>query len=78
MPFLYSDTILFDYLDMGKGVPLVFQHGMGGDVHQIRDLFEPPIPFCLLTLDCRGHGETRPVGSPTDLVSPRSPMISWQ
>ena len=67
MPFFHSDTILFHYLDLGKGVPFVFQHGMGGDVHQIQDLFEPPIPFRLLTLDCRGHGETRPVGDPTHL-----------
>lgn len=67
MPFFHFDTILFHYLDMGKGVPFIFQHGMGGDVHQIRDLFEPPIPFRLLTLDCRGHGETRSVGDPTHL-----------
>jgi len=25
MPFFHSDTILFHYLDQGKGVPLVFQ-----------------------------------------------------
>src|SRR6266496_3640772 len=67
MPFFHSDTILFHYLDLGKGVPFVFQHGMGGDVHQIQDLLEPPIPFRLLTLDCRGHGETRQAGAPTHL-----------
>ena len=41
MPFFHSDTLLFHYLDMGKGVPFVFQHGMGGDVH-------PPLYYPLL------------------------------
>ena len=61
MPFFHSDTILFHYLDLGKGVPFVFQHGLGGAVHQAQALFEPPMPFCFLTLDCWGYGETRPV-----------------
>ena len=62
MPFFSTDSIMFHYLDVGQGLPFVFQHGLGGDVHQTQKLFVPPLPFRLLTLDCRGHGETRPVG----------------
>jgi pimeloyl-ACP methyl ester carboxylesterase len=67
MPFFYADSITFHYLDVGQGFPFVFQHGLGGDVHQTQDLFVAPLPFRLLTLDCRGHGETRPVGDPAYL-----------
>ncbi len=67
MPFFNADSITFHYLDVGQGRPFVFQHGTGGDVHQTQDLFVPPLPFRLLTLDCRGHGETRPVGDPASL-----------
>ena len=67
MPFFYADPITFPYLDVGQGLPFVFQHGLGGDVHQTQDLFVPPLPFRLLTLECRGHGETRPVGDPAHL-----------
>jgi pimeloyl-ACP methyl ester carboxylesterase len=67
MPFFQANSITFHYLDVGQGLPFVFQHGLGGDVHQTQDLFVPPLPFRLLTLDCRGHGETRPVGDPAYL-----------
>jgi pimeloyl-ACP methyl ester carboxylesterase len=67
MPFFSANSITFHYLDEGQGLPFVFQHGLGGDVHQTQDIFSPPLPFRLLTLDCRGHGETRPVGDPASL-----------
>jgi len=67
MPFFSADSITFHYLDEGQGLPFVFQHGTGGDVHQTQDLFVPPLTFRLLTLECRGHGETRPVGDPASL-----------
>ena len=62
MPFFTHDDIQFHYLDSGSGVPFVFQHGLGSDVHQTFDLFRPPPGFRLLAFDCRGHGETRPLG----------------
>ena len=37
MPFFYADSITFHYLDGGQGLPFVFQHGLGGDVHQAQD-----------------------------------------
>ena len=67
MPFFQANSITFHYLDVGQGPPFVFQHGLGGDVHQTQNLFVPPLPFRLLTLDCRGHGETKPVGDPAYL-----------
>lgn len=67
MPFFSTDSITFHYLDMGQGLPFVFQHGAGGDVYQTQNLFVPPLAFRLLTLDCRGHGETKPVGDPASL-----------
>ncbi|HEY6410124.1 MAG TPA: alpha/beta hydrolase [Ktedonobacteraceae bacterium] len=67
MSFFSADSITFHYLDVEQGLAFVFQHGLGGDVHQTQDLFVPPLPFRLLTLDCRGHGETRPVGDPASL-----------
>jgi pimeloyl-ACP methyl ester carboxylesterase len=45
-------------------LPLVFQHGLGCDLQQIVALFPPPLPFRLLSMDFRGHGETRPLGPP--------------
>jgi pimeloyl-ACP methyl ester carboxylesterase len=63
------DGISFSYLDEGdpSGVPFVFQHGLGGDVSQPSDVFSPPPGFRLLSLDCRGHGETRPLGNESKL-----------
>ncbi len=67
MPFFETGGITFHYLDAGSGRPFVFQHGLGGDTLQTRDTFQPPLPFRLLTLDCRGHGETRALGDPSRL-----------
>ncbi len=33
MPFFSTDAITFHYLDEGQGIPFVFPHGTGGDVH---------------------------------------------
>lgn len=63
MPFFNHDGIQFHYRDTGSGVPFVFQHGLGADTQQTFELFQPPAGFRLLSFDCRGHGETRPLGS---------------
>lgn len=62
MPYFSRDDLQFHYREEGAGVPFVFQHGLGGDVEQTFGLFRPPPGFRLLTLDCRAHGETRPLG----------------
>jgi len=40
----------------------VFQHGLGGDVSQPFSLVRPPKGVRLLAFDCRGHGQTQPLG----------------
>lgn len=62
MPNFRHDGIDFHYIDRGDGVPLVVQHGLGGDLTQPALLFQPPPGFRLLSFDARGHGETRPLG----------------
>ena len=62
------DGISFHYLDVGQGVPFVFQHGIGGDVRQPASLFRPPKGIRLLCLDARAHGQTQPLGDPSALT----------
>jgi pimeloyl-ACP methyl ester carboxylesterase len=62
MPTFRRDGIDFHYLDRGDGLPLVVQHGLGGDVTQPAILFQPPPGFRLIAFDARAHGETRPLG----------------
>lgn len=68
MPFFDHDGIRFHYRESGSGIPFVFQHGLGADLSQTFDLFQPPTGFRLITFDCRAHGETRPVG-PDEKIS---------
>lgn len=67
MPHFQHDGITFHYRDTGEGVPFVFQHGLGGDANQTFGLFTPPPGYRLITLECRGHGETRPLGDPNKI-----------
>ena len=62
------DGIVFHYLDVGHGVPFVFQHGIGGDVGQPASLFCPPKGIRFLCLDARAHGQTQPLGDPAALT----------
>jgi pimeloyl-ACP methyl ester carboxylesterase len=70
MPTFERGGLAFNYLDEGdpSGSPFVFQHGLGGDVSQPAGVFSPPSGVRLLSLDCRGHGGTRPLG-PADKLS---------
>jgi pimeloyl-ACP methyl ester carboxylesterase len=62
------DGIAFHSLDVGRGVPFVFQHGLGGDVRQPAGLLAPPKEVRLLCLDARAHGRTQPLGDPAALT----------
>ena len=64
MPHFLHDGITFHYRESGQGVPFVFQHGLGGDANQTFGLFAPPPGYRLITMECRGHGETLPLGDP--------------
>ena len=61
------DGIDFQYVDIGQGMPFVFQHGIGGDIRQPAGLFRPPKGIRLLCLDARAHGQTQPLGDPSAL-----------
>lgn len=43
-------------IDTGIGAPILFQHGLGGDRHQVADSFPPQLACRRITLECRGHG----------------------
>jgi pimeloyl-ACP methyl ester carboxylesterase len=62
MPYVKRDGLQFHYLERGTGVPVIFQHGLGGETAKVFELIELPAGFRLLGLDCRGHGKTRPLG----------------
>jgi pimeloyl-ACP methyl ester carboxylesterase len=68
MPKFSRDGVDFHYREMGHGLPFVFQHGLGGDVHQPFGLLTPPAGYRMISLDFRAHGETRPVGPPAKLA----------
>jgi pimeloyl-ACP methyl ester carboxylesterase len=72
MPAYNREGIQFHYRDEGAGLPFVFQHGLGGDAGQPFEFFEHLLrdcpPFRLITLDCRAHGRTQPVG-PEDALT---------
>jgi pimeloyl-ACP methyl ester carboxylesterase len=40
----------------GAGRPVVFQHGLGGDVRQVAEAFPDDVRLRRVTLECRGHG----------------------
>ena len=67
MPFFDHAGLRFNYLDLGQGVPFVFQHGLGASVQQPLDLYLPQPGFRFISMDCRAHGETRPLGDPRRL-----------
>ncbi len=62
MPVYCNHGISFSFKEAGSGVPFFFQHGLGADVNQPFGLFQPPPGIRLIAFDCRGHGETRPIG----------------
>ena len=44
--------------DLGNGLPVVFQHGLGGDEAQVAEVFSDGSGFRRLTLECRGQGRS--------------------
>lgn len=42
----------------GEGLPVVFQHGLCGDVAQVAEAFPADPAFRLYGLECRGHGRS--------------------
>jgi pimeloyl-ACP methyl ester carboxylesterase len=65
MPLFEANGITFHYADdHNDGPPFVFQHGLGADISQPISFFGEDCPFRLISMDCRGHGKTVPLGDP--------------
>ena len=43
-------------VDVGEGLPVLFQHGLGGDARQAAEAFPARPGLRRLTLECRRHG----------------------
>lgn len=63
MSYFEREGIRFHYVDEGEGMPFIFQHGLGGDVQQTADVYAAQAGIRFVSMDCRGHGDTRPVGA---------------
>jgi pimeloyl-ACP methyl ester carboxylesterase len=48
--------VLAAYDSGGDGLPVVFQHGLCGDIAQVAEAFPGEAGFRLVGLECRGHG----------------------
>jgi pimeloyl-ACP methyl ester carboxylesterase len=44
--------------DGGEGLPVIFQHGLGGDEAQVAEVFPDGQGIRRLTLECRGQGKS--------------------
>lgn len=71
MPTFSHDGLTFHYREAGTGLPFVFQHGLGAEVSQTFSLFTPPEGIRMITLDCRGHGQTVPLGPEEKIQIPQ-------
>ncbi len=56
--FERGDTTLAWFDSGGAGLPVVFQHGLGGDVAQTAEAFPDDRRYRMITLECRGHGSS--------------------
>lgn len=64
MASFLRDGVSFRFRETGsaRGVPFLFQHGLGSDLTIPLGLYTPLPGFRLIGMDFRGHGETRPLG----------------
>ena len=61
------DQVRLSYVDAdGSGMPVVFQHGLCGAMGQTTEAFPQDTDARLLTLECRGHGESE-LGDPQSI-----------
>jgi pimeloyl-ACP methyl ester carboxylesterase len=64
MSHFENQGIRFHYELVGEGFPLILNHGLGGDLEHPKGIFGGVQGFQTLYWDCRGHGQTEPVGPP--------------
>lgn len=53
--------------DSGEGLPVIFQHGLGGDEAQVSEVFPDGPDMRRLTLECRGQGKSS-IGNVNELT----------
>jgi pimeloyl-ACP methyl ester carboxylesterase len=68
MPVFDCDDLRFHYRDEGRGLPMVFQHGLGGDLSQPFAVYRAPEGIRQVAFDFRAHGQTHPLGDPERLT----------
>jgi pimeloyl-ACP methyl ester carboxylesterase len=59
LDFARDGLTLAAYDSGGDGLPVVFQHGLCGDARQTAEAFPDDPRFRLITLECRGHGQSQ-------------------
>lgn len=62
MPTFYYDGIGFHYVIEGQGRPILFFHGLGGDLSQSQVMLRGLPNITKILMDVRGHGATSPLG----------------
>ncbi|MEP0520234.1 MAG: alpha/beta hydrolase [Hyphomicrobiales bacterium] len=65
-PLLLDGVQLATYSSGSGELPVVFQHGLCGDHMQIEAVFPQDVNCQLMTLECRGHGQSE-AGKPEHL-----------
>jgi pimeloyl-ACP methyl ester carboxylesterase len=68
MSVFERDGIVFQFREEGRGLPFLFQHGLGGDLSQPFAVYRAPAGIRQLAFDFRAHGQTHPPGDPTSLT----------
>jgi pimeloyl-ACP methyl ester carboxylesterase len=63
---LQRDEVLLRGWDGGEGLPVIFQHGLGGDEAQVAEVFPDANGIRRITLECRGQGKST-LGDPRGL-----------
>lgn len=63
---LQRDEAALQGWDGGVGLPVIFQHGLGGDEAQVAEVFPDGQGIRRLTLECRGQGKSS-LGDPREL-----------
>lgn len=67
MAFLERDHLKFHFEEYGGGSPLIFSHGLGGNLTQMRDLIGPMEGMRVVLYDNRGHGRNTGALDPAKL-----------
>ncbi|WP_457151417.1 alpha/beta fold hydrolase [Mesorhizobium sp. P5_C1] len=53
---MLRDDAALCVFDTGRGFPVIFQHGLGGDAAQVAQNFPDSRSYRRLTVECRAHG----------------------